>query len=50
MKIGIVCQNFYVEKSSSIKNEIENFISNDGERVSSMLSHMLYLDIKKEKK
>ena len=47
---GIVCQNFYVEKSSSIKNEIENFISNDGERVSSMLSHMLYLDIKKEKK
>jgi predicted dehydrogenase len=45
---GILSQNFYVEKASSIKNEIENFISDSGERVDSFLSHALYLKIKEE--
>tara|TARA_R100000664_G_C2760158_1_gene150952 strand:+ start:5159 stop:5977 length:819 start_codon:yes stop_codon:yes gene_type:complete len=44
--LGILSQNFYIEKSSSIKNEIENFISNSGERVDCYLSHKLYLEIK----
>lgn len=44
---GIICQNFYVEKSSSIKNEIENFVSKSGEAVSSRESHLLYLKIKR---
>lgn len=43
---GVLCQNLYIEKSSSIRNQLENFLSNSSKNINAEASHSFYIKIK----
>lgn len=43
---GVVCENFYIEKMSPIRAQLENFIDRNGTNVNSKSSHEFYLKVK----
>ena len=45
---GVLCQNLYIEKSSSIRNQIENFLLDDPKKIDALSSHRFYLKIKEK--